>query len=176
MPAQGHGPALRLTEASGRCRLGQATSPGRMARGERRRLRPLARRRPAVSSRPSPDIRLTRFGLTMARRSRRSSRSEACVRHAAGRSDSHVHGLRCHERVPSARFHKPILSDLRARSCCRRERPPYRRLGFGQLLVCPDVGSDFERCLISASNSAICASNAVKVSTSSFRMTRTVGK
>jgi hypothetical protein len=35
------------------------------------------------------------------------------------------------------------------------------------------VGSDFERWLISASNAAICASNAVKVSTSSLRMTRT---
>jgi len=34
----GHGPALRLTEANGRCRIGQA--PGRMARGERRRNRP----------------------------------------------------------------------------------------------------------------------------------------
>src|SRR5215467_5621522 len=34
------------------------------------------------------------------------------------------------------------------------------------------VGSDFERWLISASNAAICASNAVKVSTSSLRMTR----
>src|SRR5262249_40834126 len=36
------------------------------------------------------------------------------------------------------------------------------------------VGSDFERWLISASNAAICASNAVKVSTSSLRMTRTL--
>src|SRR5215469_14662289 len=36
------------------------------------------------------------------------------------------------------------------------------------------VGSDFERRLISASNAVICASNAVKVSTSSFRMTRTL--
>ena len=36
------------------------------------------------------------------------------------------------------------------------------------------VGSDFERWLISASNAVICDSNAVKVSTSSFRMTRTL--
>src|SRR6516162_9353527 len=36
------------------------------------------------------------------------------------------------------------------------------------------VGSDFERWLISASNALICASNAVKVSISSFRMTRTL--
>src|SRR5262249_15675447 len=36
------------------------------------------------------------------------------------------------------------------------------------------VGSDFERWLISASNVVICASNAVKVSTSSFRMVRTL--
>jgi hypothetical protein len=36
------------------------------------------------------------------------------------------------------------------------------------------VGSDFERWWISASKAAICASNAVKVSTSSFRMLRTL--
>src|SRR6516162_4616972 len=36
------------------------------------------------------------------------------------------------------------------------------------------VGSDFERWLISASKTVICASNAVKVSTSSFRITRTL--
>src|SRR6516162_6503456 len=36
------------------------------------------------------------------------------------------------------------------------------------------VGSDFERWLISASKTATCASNAVKVSTSSFRMMRTL--
>jgi len=38
------------------------------------------------------------------------------------------------------------------------------------------VGSDFERWLISASKAAICASNAVKVSTSSFRMMRTLSR
>jgi hypothetical protein len=36
------------------------------------------------------------------------------------------------------------------------------------------VGSDFERWLISPSKAAICASNAVKVSTGSFRMMRTL--
>jgi hypothetical protein len=59
MPEMGHGPALRLTEASGRCRPGQATFAGTDGKG---REAPLADRRPTRTTQAKRRISARRRG------------------------------------------------------------------------------------------------------------------
>ena len=61
MSLEGHGPAFQLTEASGRCRLGQATFAGRMPTGESRRNRWIKASAGAVGTLSLDGQRATRF-------------------------------------------------------------------------------------------------------------------
>jgi len=45
----------------------------------------------------------------------------------------------CNKRVKSGHFHAVVLTDLPTLSDCNQPPPKNRHLGYGEVLLCPDV-------------------------------------